>query len=279
MSSSLALISGYNSDSDEEDKVPTLKIEQTEQENVDQQVRLLLDTLLTNVATRVDAEAFSTYRTTCDDHELLLSSSDCESSSTSSWSLSSDVDSDEESMQQSDSPSKPKPYRAPKTKGELGLDDLPPIQHLDINVQTEHLVHFGRVATIVDRLVSVLSFKNMPALDLDSVLFMKSGRPLGSVFDVFGPVAQPIYVIRFNTEEEISAYGVKVDMPVYFVPTLGDPLTKFVFVHQLMQEKGSDASWEHNNEPPEECRDFSDDEDERAAKNNSSKKRVHACTK
>ena len=32
------------------------------------------------------------------------------------------------------------------------------------------------------------------------------------------------------------------------------------------RQKGSDASWHHNNEPPITCLDFSDDEDEARAK-------------
>ena len=279
MSKSLQLLCQY--DSDNEDRIDNQNdIASFNQQHIQDEVKLLLDSLCNDIASKVDAERFSTYRTTCDEHELHLSSSssECDSSSTSSWSLSSD--SDNESMNHDEhSPTKSKHVKAPKTKGELDLDDLPPIEHLDINVTTEHLIHFGRVVTIVDRLVSVLSFKNMPALDLDSVLFMKCGRPLGTVFDVFGPVSQPIYVVRFNSEQEITAYSISVDMPVYFVPTLGDPLTKFVFVNQLMQEKGSDASWEHNNEPPDECRDFSDDEQEKMAKNNASKKRTHSNAK
>lgn len=289
MSNSLQLISNYNSDS-ENDETEQMDQQGNSGENIlneneeiiNEQVTTLVKSIINHVVLRVDGESFSTYRTTCDEHELQLNeSSDDDSSSLSSWSLDSDDESDDQVItgDRNNDPSKPKQFRSVKTKGELDLNDLPPIQHLDINMSTDLLVHLGRVVTIVDRLVSIVSFKNTPALDLDTVLFMKTGRPLGTVFDVFGPVSQPIYVVRFNTQEEITDYGVTLDMPVYFVPTVGDPVTKFVFVKQLMQEKGSDASWEHNNEPPEECKDFSDDEEERNAKSISGKKRPHLCAK
>lgn len=269
--SSLSLLANYESDDEE-------SIDCTKDDSlIKQDVQILLNSLVNQVVARVNIQTLFNYRTTCNSDELLLPSSDDDSSSLSSWSLASDLD-DDDASSKPDAGSKG-PYRPPKTKGELDLDDLPPIQHLNINVQTDNLVHLGRVITIVDRLVTVQSFKNTPALDLDSALFLKSGRPLGTVFDVFGRVSEPIYVIRFNSVEEIASHGVKVDTPVYYVPTLGDPLTKFVFLNQLMQEKGSDASWENNNEPPDECKDYSDDEQEREAKRKAGKKRNFATIK
>jgi H/ACA ribonucleoprotein complex non-core subunit NAF1 len=37
-------------------------------------------------------------------------------------------------------------------------------------------------------------------------------------------------------------------------------------VYLLHRMKGSDASWEDNNEPPPKCLDYSDDEEERRAR-------------
>lgn len=270
--SSLQLIANYESEVEE-----SIECINNNDNIIQRDVQILLNSLINQVVTRVNCETLSTYRTTCNSRELCPPKSDDDDSSLSSWSLDSDEDiTDRNTLTKS---SQMSPCRPPKTKGELDLDDLPPIQHLNINVETDNLVHLGRVLTIVDRLVSVQSFKNIPALDLDSALFLKSGRPLGTVFDVFGPVSQPVYVVRFNTVEEISSHGITVDTPVYFVPTLGDPFTKFVFVGQLMQEKGSDASWENNNEPPDECKDYSDDEQEREAKRQAGRKRNFATTK
>lgn len=53
-------------------------------------------------------------------------------------------------------------------------------------------------------------------------------------------------------------------MEVYFAPRTRH--TAFVFVDALFRQKGSDASWENDQEPPEGCLDYSDDEQERRAK-------------
>lgn len=53
-------------------------------------------------------------------------------------------------------------------------------------------------------------------------------------------------------------------MEVYFAPRTRH--TAYVFVDDLFRQKGSDASWEHDQEPPEGCLDYSDDEEERRAK-------------
>lgn len=74
-----------------------------------------------------------------------------------------------------DSDSKP-----PKTKGELDIDDLPPIDKLQISVAVNELTQLGAVSSIVDRLVIVQSFRNIPPLDIDTVLFSKQGTAIGN---------------------------------------------------------------------------------------------------
>jgi H/ACA ribonucleoprotein complex non-core subunit NAF1 len=64
--------------------------------------------------------------------------------------------------------------------------------------------------------------------------------------------------------QHIIDLGVQVGMEVYFAPRTRH--TAYVFVDALFQQKGSDASWENDQEPPEGCLDYSDDEQERRAK-------------
>lgn len=64
--------------------------------------------------------------------------------------------------------------------------------------------------------------------------------------------------------QHIIDQGVQVGMEVYFAPRTRH--TAFVFVDALFKQKGSDASWENDQEPPEGCLDYSDDEQERRAK-------------
>ena len=150
-----------------------------------------------------------------------------------------------------------------KTAGELGICDLPPIEKLTISVDLKCLVQIGIIHSIIDPLVLIHSFKNVPVLDIDSVLFCKDGSSLGKIFDVIGPVSQPDYILRFNSKEEIRQCGLQSNSPIYYAFGQKDQITKYVFVHDLEKDKGSDASWKDNNEPPPEELDYSDDETER----------------
>jgi len=163
--------------------------------------------------------------------------------------------------------------KIPVTKGELTIYDLPPIENLNIKLPVEELDHMGRVSSIIDVLVVVQSFKNKPVMNLDSILFLKTGCPLGHVFDVFGPVVAPLYSIRFNSVQEIAERNIVLDTPVFYAPNYESPITDYVFYQQLLAVRGSDASWKHNNEPPAEYVDYSDDEQERMAKMKSRAKR------
>lgn len=113
----------------------------------------------------------------------------------------------------------------------------------------------------------VEAFFNQPALDIDSILFLDRGkRALGKVFDVFGPVNKPFYAVRFNNPDHIKTFNVLIKEPVFCAPETEH--SSFVLVSQLLKMKGSDASWKHNNEPPPELLDYSDDEAEKLAKKN-----------
>lgn len=156
-------------------------------------------------------------------------------------------------------------FKPLKTKGELLIDELPtPEDDLQLTLDINQLHQIGNVCKILDNLVVVESFKNLPALDLESILFFRTGLSIGRIFDVIGPVVKPYYVLRFATNQIIQSKSIFISMPIYFVPDFDQNLniTKYVLISQLKQTKGSDASWEHNNEPPENLKDYSDDEEE-----------------
>ncbi|XP_053392452.1 H/ACA ribonucleoprotein complex non-core subunit NAF1-like [Mercenaria mercenaria] len=153
-----------------------------------------------------------------------------------------------------------------RTKGELQPEDLPPLEELTITVDdTVVMVEVGNIKSIVGILVVIQSNENVPPLDDETILFVEGHKVLGQVFEVFGPVKTPWYSVRFNEASNIEAKGLKEGMPVFCAPR-EDSFTKFVFVDSLKRVKGSDASWEDNNEPPEKHLDYSDDESERRAK-------------
>lgn len=196
--------------------------------------------------------------------------------STSSPSSSSEDSSDDESSSSSSSPESISENKTTeqvtrcsqskiKVNGELDLSDLPLVEDLHISVPEEEMQHIGEISGIVDQLVVVQSLQSMPALDLDSVLFLAGGKPLGEIFDVFGPVLQPSYAVRFNNHGEIVEKEISIGLPVYYAPTHED-ITSYVFVEQLRKLKGSDASWKDNAELPCALQEFSDDDEEKKFK-------------
>ena len=153
----------------------------------------------------------------------------------------------------------------PKVKGELLPSDLPPIEDLHITVPEYECLEVGTVSSIVDQMVVVKSKPNTAALDLDSILFLDKGQnPLGQVFDVIGPVMQPFYCVRFNSNDHIREKNIEIGNPIFFAPRTEH--TNFVFLAELMKMKGSDASWENDKEPTGGNVDFSDDEQERQSR-------------
>ncbi|KAL0269969.1 UNVERIFIED_CONTAM: hypothetical protein PYX00_007532 [Menopon gallinae] len=211
------------------------------------------------------------------------SDSDTDSDSDSD-SIDSETDSDSSSSEsESDSSDNGNNKRKGENKqkreymSDLPLSELPPVEKLTISVPEEECQEIGTISSIVDTLVVVPAYKNIPALDLDTVLFLEKGEvPLGKVFDVLGPVSEPVYIVRFNNKEEIAEKKIEKGMKVYCAPRT--EYTSLVFVSELMKMKGSDASWRNNEEVPAECQDFSDDEAEIKFKKEQSAKNEEASS-
>ncbi|XP_061229242.1 H/ACA ribonucleoprotein complex non-core subunit NAF1 [Neopsephotus bourkii] len=182
------------------------------------------------------------------------------SSTTSSFSLSSVSDEDDHPNE------KDTRSCCIKTKDELPIDDLPPVEDLTITLPDDvELKLFGTVSSIIEQLVIIESLRGLPPVNEDSIIFKEDRQVAGKIFEVFGPVLHPFYVLRFNTPEHIKAKGINVQDSMYFAPSVED-FTQYIFAEKLKQEKGSDASWKNDQEPPPEALDFSDDEKEREAK-------------
>jgi H/ACA ribonucleoprotein complex non-core subunit NAF1 len=170
----------------------------------------------------------------------------------------------------------------PKTKDEQTLDDLPPIEKLNLVLDKEiALVKVGRVISIVDNKLVVIQtlpvseLTRAKPLDEDTILFDVNRKGLGKIYETFGPVAGPFYSLRFNSNEiKDSQLEVQVDACIYYAPESAK-YTQFIFmVDELRQAKGSDASWNNDNEPPAECIEYSDDEQEKLAKRQLKQKRI-----
>nr|XP_005486364.2 H/ACA ribonucleoprotein complex non-core subunit NAF1 [Zonotrichia albicollis] len=153
-----------------------------------------------------------------------------------------------------------------RTKDELPIDKLPPVEDLSIVLPDNvELKLFGTVSSVIEQLVIIESLKGLPPVNEESIIFKEDRQAVGKIFEVFGPVSHPFYVIRFNSSEHIKEKGINVQDSMYFAPSVED-FTQYIFAEKLKQEKGSDASWKNDQEPPPEVLDFSDDEQEREAK-------------
>ncbi|KAL1497952.1 hypothetical protein ABEB36_008831 [Hypothenemus hampei] len=146
---------------------------------------------------------------------------------------------------------------------------IPDLSKLTINADTEFM-HIGRITAIIADIVTVTAIPGTPTFDLDSMLFInnegsKTKKFLGPIYDVLGQVSEPMYCVRFNSEEDIKAAAIKTGMQVFAAPK-SDEFTKYVFVKELLKIKGSDASWLNDQEQPVELIDYSDDEEEKTAR-------------
>ncbi|KAK6178770.1 hypothetical protein SNE40_011281 [Patella caerulea] len=212
------------------------------------------------------------HRSVPDNDQLHDSGTEADNSSDSSSLFSDEVVSDnDETKQERHKLSENKiGIEVVRTKGEMLPEDLPPIGDLKITIpEDEKLLMLGRVSSVVGLLVVIQSSSNTPALNEESVLFCENRNVFGKVFEIFGPVACPFYSVRFNNCDDIKNRNIEVGDQVYCAPNL-EELTQYIFIDQLKQMKGSDASWKDNNEPPPKHLDYSDDEMERRTK---SKKR------
>lgn len=54
------------------------------------------------------------------------------------------------------------------------------------------------------------------------------------IFEIFGPVLHPFYVLRFNSSEHIKAKGINVQDSMYFAPSVED-FTQYIFAEKLKQ--------------------------------------------
>ncbi|XP_048160284.1 H/ACA ribonucleoprotein complex non-core subunit NAF1 [Corvus hawaiiensis] len=189
------------------------------------------------------------------------SDTDSDSSSTTPSSSSSAVSDEDDHPNEKDNRS-----YCVRTKDELPIDELPPVEDLSIILPDNvELKLFGTVSSIIEQLVIIESLRGLPPVNEESIIFKEDRQAAGKIFEIFGPVSHPFYVIRFNSSEHIKAKGINVQDSMYFAPSVED-FTQYIFAEKLKQEKGSDASWKNDQEPPPEALDFSDDEKEREAK-------------
>ena len=156
----------------------------------------------------------------------------------------------------------------PATKHEASdLVVPPPVTQLGPS-DIVQLQPIGRVHSIVDQVVLIEQLPNpggvQPAfdvLDTESLLCFEDGRVLGLVYETFGSVQHPMYSVRFPNDEPIDKDVVQLSRTVYYLPSSS------TYVHAgAIRSKGSDASNMWDEEVAADELEYSDDEEEAAAK-------------
>ncbi|KAF9151556.1 hypothetical protein BG015_006526 [Linnemannia schmuckeri] len=147
--------------------------------------------------------------------------------------------------------------------------ELPKVEKPNIELGPDVvLTPFGSVMSIVDNVVVVQAHSSGEVSVLDSGTVTAVMTPaegdqeavseiLGEIFETFGPVARPLYSIRFNTASEIPAQC-KIGSTVYSIPAY----SSIVMTAPLKAMKGSDASNKFDEEVDDIELEFSDDEKE-----------------
>uniref|UniRef100_A0A3Q2UUI2 H/ACA ribonucleoprotein complex subunit n=1 Tax=Haplochromis burtoni TaxID=8153 RepID=A0A3Q2UUI2_HAPBU len=212
---------------------------------------------------RADAQRHSIAATvSLDTHKSNEDSEDSDSDSSSSSSFSSpSAPAAEEEVDEGFS--QPAPI---KTRDEILLEELPAVEEVCITLPEEaELQPLGTVSNIIQQLVIIQSLKDTPPLNDGSIIFKSDREAAAKVFEVFGPVSSPMYVLRFNSVDQIISKGLKEGTTLYYAPAIKE-YTGYILTQQLRLLQGSDASWKNDQEPPEEALDYSDDEKEQEAK-------------
>jgi rRNA processing protein Gar1 len=140
----------------------------------------------------------------------------------------------------------------------------PPV-HTKVLADDEPVTPFGSVMQVMSDRIVVQSLPNARVLDEESLLCLASRRVLGAVFEVFGPVVRPMYVVLFSSADELAAYVGETSVKVGDAVSSADRNAKFVEMQSAMQ-RGCDASNVFDEEVDPAHGDFSDDEEEARAK-------------
>ncbi|XP_022742323.1 H/ACA ribonucleoprotein complex non-core subunit NAF1-like [Durio zibethinus] len=143
-----------------------------------------------------------------------------------------------------------------RSKNELEV--LPLVPPLNVTLQPhQQMLPVGVVLSTIGTKVVVEGRDQHSPLNEGSILWITIGRsPLGLVDEIFGPVKNPYYVVRYNSESEIPA-GINEGTSISFVPEFAN----HVLNDKNLHKKGYDASGENDEELSDDA-EFSDDEKE-----------------
>ncbi|KAJ1263545.1 hypothetical protein BS78_09G193600 [Paspalum vaginatum] len=134
---------------------------------------------------------------------------------------------------------------------------LPLVPKIEVQLEPHHqALPVGTITAIMGERVIVEGSVQHNPLNEGSILWITESRtPLGIVDELFGPVKNPYYLVRYNSESEVPA-GISAGTSVSFVAEFADHILNI----KELYAKGYDAS--ADNDEQEDEPEFSDDEKE-----------------
>ncbi|GMJ11465.1 hypothetical protein HRI_004815700 [Hibiscus trionum] len=143
-----------------------------------------------------------------------------------------------------------------RSKNEVEV--LPKVPPLDVELKPHHqMLPVGVILSMIGTKVIVEGRERHSPLNEGSVLWITMNRsPLGFVDEIFGPVKNPYYIVRYNSESDVPEM-IHEGTSISFVPEFAN----HVLNDKSLHKKGYDASGENDEELSDEA-EFSDDEKE-----------------
>lgn len=143
-------------------------------------------------------------------------------------------------------------------KSKHEIEDLPPVPSLEVSLEPHHqTLPVGFVSSIIGNRVIVEGSEKHSPLSEGSVLWVTETRShLGIVDEIFGPVKNPYYSVRYNSDKEVPP-GIRIGIAISFVVDFANHILN----EKSLYQKGYDASGMDDEEATDEV-EFSDDEKE-----------------
>ncbi|XP_047077431.1 H/ACA ribonucleoprotein complex non-core subunit NAF1-like [Lolium rigidum] len=144
------------------------------------------------------------------------------------------------------------------TNSKHEVEVLPPVPKIEIQLEPHHkALPVGTISSIMGERVIVEGSVQHNPLNEGSILWItESRKPLGIVEELFGPVKNPYYLVRYNSVEEVPA-GISAGTAVSFVTEFADHILNV----KELYTKGYDESGDHVEDETDDP-EFSDDEKE-----------------
>ncbi|KAJ2785975.1 hypothetical protein H4R18_000190 [Coemansia javaensis] len=141
--------------------------------------------------------------------------------------------------------------------------------------ETAQLCALGTIRSVVGASVTIQSQLSgeTHVLDTESLVAFEDRSVLGAVYDVFGPVARPVYTVRLRSPEEARDGRCAAGRPVFYALGWARMLAT-----DRLRTKGNDASNEYDEEVGSDAMDFSDDDAEMAFRRQRKRERAERAT-